>query len=192
MKLKILSSIFILSLIFISCNKSKTASDTMYTKAILNINVDYEKQEGPGSNQWAIWIEDPQGYLVKTIFVTAFTADGGYIPRPACTPVWVSKADPSSLSGASIDAFSGATPASGLLTYKWDLTDNDGTPVDNGEYAFVVESTLFGDSEAIFKAPFTVGNKEMKISTKPVYSSDEEKNKEMIKSVNAEYVLVKK
>ncbi|MCC8145560.1 MAG: DUF2271 domain-containing protein [Bacteroidales bacterium] len=173
-----------------SCKNSK-ASDTMHTKAVLNITIDYEKQPGPGSNQWAVWIEDPEGYLVKTIFVTGFTADGGYVPRPACTPIWVSKANPSSLSGTSIDAFSGATPASGLLTYTWDLTDDDDTPVGNGNYLLIVEGTLFGESEVIFKAPFSVGEKEMKISATPEYTSDEEKNKEMIKSVNAEYVLVK-
>jgi len=97
MKLKTLSLIAVLSLAFISCNKEKNDSlnpGTMFEKAAIEIEFDYEKQAGPGSNQWAVWIEDEAGAIVKTLFVTSFTADGGYVPRPACTPIWVGKANP--------------------------------------------------------------------------------------------------
>lgn len=178
--------------IFLFGCKNKNTEDNMYGNAVLNITIDYEKQPGPGSNQWAVWIEDSEGYVVKTIFVTKFTADGGYVPRPACIPIWVSKVNPSELSGITLDAISGATPDSGLLKYVWNLTDDDGTAVGNGNYSLVVEATLFGDSEVIFKAPITVGKKEMKVSAIPEYTSHEEKNKNMIKTVNAEYILIKK
>lgn len=193
MRTKLLSIFFILScMLLTACNKSKATSDNMHGKAVLKIMVDYEKQEGPGSNQWAVWIEDTQGNLVKTIYVTSFTADGGYIPRPACTPIWVSKANPASLSGALIDGFSGATPDSGMQTYTWDLTDDGESAVGNGEYYFVVEATLFGESEVIYKAPFTVDDKESNmIEADPSFTSEDEKNKEMIKSVTAQYVLLK-
>lgn len=193
MKQKIISTLLlcIMIIFFTNCKKGNV-SDNMYSKAELNIIIDYKKQEGPGSNQWAIWIEDSEGYLVKTLFVTGFTADGGYIPRPTCTPIWVSKANPTQLSGSSLDAFSGATPNSGLLTYTWNLTDEEGSPVRNGNYTLVVEATLFGDSEAIFKTPIAVGEKESTISIQPEYTSNEDKNREMIKSVSAEYVLIKK
>ena len=192
MKLK---SLFFICLIFpfvlTSCNKSKDAPAAASSpKAILKINVDYEKQPGHGSNQWAVWIENANEELVKTIYVTAFTADGGYIPRPACMPIWVSKAEPSNLSGEIIDSFSGATPTSGLQTYVWDLTDNEGNPVEKGTYIFIVEATLFGDSEAIFKAPITIGDKETSVTAEPLFTSEDDKNKEMIKSVSAEYLFI--
>ena len=175
-----------LSLFTISCNNSSRQG-----KAELKIIVDYEKQSGHGSNQYAIWIEDAEGTLVKTLFVTSFTADGGYVPRPACTPIWVKKANPDNLSIEDVDAFSGATPQSGLQTYTWDLTDNNGTPVANGTYTFVVEGTLYGDSEVIFKALVTVGGKETSIDIEPSFTSENEKNKGMIKSVKAEYTKSK-
>ena len=174
----------ILSLFAISCNNS-----TKQGKAELRISVDYERQAGHGSNQYAIWIEDAEGTLVKTLFVTSFTADGGYVPRPACTPIWVKKANPANLSVEEIDAISGATPQSGLQTYVWDLTDNSGTPVSNGIYTFVVEGTLYGDSEVIFKAPVTIGGKEVSIDTEASFTSEDDKNKGMVKSVKAEYII---
>lgn len=192
MKLKFFSFLVILSGVFFACINKDKSGETMHNKAVLKITADYEKQTGPGSNQWAVWIEDIKGNLVKTIFVTAFTADGGYMPRPACVPVWVSKANPAALMGPAIDAFSGATPESGLLTYTWDLTDNNGIPVKNGEYVLMVEATLFGESEAIFKGTFTVGKEEQQINTTLTFTSEDETNKKMLQSVNAEYVLIKK
>ncbi|MCD8029788.1 MAG: DUF2271 domain-containing protein [Bacteroides sp.] len=44
----------------------------------LEITVDYKRQDGRGSNQYAVWVEDAVGNLVKTLYVTQFTADGGY------------------------------------------------------------------------------------------------------------------
>ncbi|GHV59069.1 hypothetical protein FACS1894182_12590 [Bacteroidia bacterium] len=156
----------------------------------MKINVDYERQPGHGSNQWAVWIEDSEGYIVKTLFVTRFTADGGYIPRPSCTPLWVSKALPNDLSQEAIDAFSGATPSSGIQTYVWDITDADGNPVAQGNYTLMVEATLYGESEVVYKAPFTIGDKEWTLNPEPFYTSDDETNKNMIRSVNVEYLLI--
>ena len=152
----------------------------------MRISVDYEKQPGHGSNQYAIWVEDAEGTLVKTLFVTSFTADGGYVPRPACTPIWVNKANPANLSVEEVDAISGATPQSGLQTYTWDLTDNNDTPVSNGTYIVIVEGTLYGDSEVIFKTPVTIGGKEKSFNTEMSFTSEDEKNKGMIKSVKIE------
>jgi hypothetical protein len=195
MKLQFLSLLFIAFLLTVSCHKNKekatvNASTEASTNALVKINVNYEKQPGPGSNQWAIWIEDSNEQLVKTVFVTAFTADGGYAPRPACTPIWVSKANPASLSGDLVDAFSGATPSSGLQTYLWNLTDNSDAPIVSGTYTVVVEATLFGDSEVIYKTPVTIGDKEVSATAEPYYTSRDEKNKGMIKSVSAEYAPV--
>jgi hypothetical protein len=189
MKLRFLFFSLIFPLLVISCNKNKETTASI-PDAVLKINVDYEKQAGPGSNQWAVWIEDSEGSIVKTLFVTRFTADGGYVPRPACIPIWVGKAQPAELSQETIDAFSGATPASGLQTYVWDSTDSDGNPVAKGTYTFVVEATLFGESEVIYKAPFTLGDKEFTVTAEPSYTSDDDKNKDLIRSVSAEYLLV--
>ena len=65
----------------------------------LEVSFDYQRQAGPGSNQYAVWIENEKGDVVKTLFVTSYTTKGrarggeqpkrGYIVRPACVPTWV-------------------------------------------------------------------------------------------------------
>jgi hypothetical protein len=155
----------------------------------LYIHFDYEKQPGPGSNQWAVWIEDSEGAIVKTLFVTRFTADGGYIPRPSCTPLWVAKAHPGDWSQEAIDAISGATPSSGLQSYTWDLTDTNGNSVGAGNYVLMIEATLYGESVVIYKKPFMLGLKEWSLHSEPIYSSDDETHRNMIRSVVVKYLL---
>jgi len=190
MYIRFLSFLSLLSFLLLlgGCKKETTPS---VLNGVLNIHIDYEKQPGHGSNQWAIWIEDSEGDIVKTLFVTRFTADGGYIPRPSCMPLWVSKAQPDSLQQEGIDAFSGATPASGIQTCLWDLTDADGNTVDAGTYILMIEATLYGNSEVIYKTPVAIGFTEWTLHPEPFYTSDDETNKNMIRSVEVEYLLVK-
>ena len=187
MNIRYLSFLLLLPLLFGGCKKN-TAPTVL--NGVLNIRIDYEKQPGHGSNQWAVWIEDSEGNLMKTLFVTRFTADGGYVPRPTCMPLWVSKAQPERLSQEAIDAFSGATPLSGIQTCVWDLTDSDGNRVDAGTYMLMVEATLYGASEVIYKTPLAIGSKEWTLDLEPFYTSDDETNKEMIRSVGVEYLLL--
>ena len=194
MKLKAISLIAILLLTLVSCNKEKSTPEapaSMFGKAVVDIIVDYQKQPGHGSNQWAVWVEDEAGAITKTLFVTSFTADGGYVPRPACTPLWVAKADPEGMADEMINAISGATPASGMQTYTWDLVDSEGTPVGDGLYTCYVEATLFGESQVIFKAPIAVGKEEITIAPLPEYTTDDETNRSMIKGVTVNYRLIK-
>ena len=37
----------------------------------LEVSFNYQKQAGPGSNQYAVWIENEKGEFVKTLFVTS-------------------------------------------------------------------------------------------------------------------------
>ena len=39
----------------------------------LEVSFNYQRQQGPGSNQYAVWIENEKGEVVKTLFVTSFT-----------------------------------------------------------------------------------------------------------------------
>lgn len=84
------------------------------TNGILEISFDFARGTTPASSQFAVWIEDSSGNLVKTLYVTNFTANGGYAKRKESIPTWVSKAKPSVLPEAELDAISGATPQAGL------------------------------------------------------------------------------
>lgn len=115
---------------------------------IVTISFDYAKQSGYATNQFAVWVEDESGKLVKTIFVTAFTAKGGYEKRPDAIPTWISLAHPSKENKA--DAVSGATPKPGSLRFVWDLTDQNGVRVPDGTYTFFVEGTLRWKNQVLY------------------------------------------
>lgn len=189
MRTRFLFLLFILPLLTGGCKESRTKK--FIANSEINICFDYERQPGPGGNQWAIWVEDSEQNIVKTLFVTRFTATGGYVPRPSCTPLWVKKAQPADLSQETIDAYTGATPPSGLQTCVWDLTGADGETVSAGTYVIMLEATLLNDSEAIYKIPVTVGNKHWSVAPEPFFTSEDATNKQMIRSVSVAYLLKK-
>ena len=100
----------------------------------LEVSFDYQRQAGPGSNQYAVWIENEKGDVVKTLFVTSYTTKGrtrpgeepmrGYVKRPACVPTWVKASKAAEQTDQQLDAFTGATPQTdGTQTFTWDFTD---------------------------------------------------------------------
>lgn len=77
------------------------------------------------SNQITAWIEDEDGNILKTIYVSDFTgARRGYQKREDAVPHWVAAADPDALSDDQIDAVSSATLQTGSQSLVWDLTDD--------------------------------------------------------------------
>ena len=105
------------------------------------------------ANQFAVWIEDENGVLVKTLFVTDFTAARrGYRQREDSVASWVRAADPETMDDEALDAISGATPRSGILEYRWDLTDQSGERVPGGVYVVKLEGTLYWNSRILFSA----------------------------------------
>lgn len=141
-------------LLFTGC-AAEAPEKTQRDSDIVTISFDYEKQKGYASNQFAVWIENEEGALVKTLFVTEFAAKGGYEKRPDAIPVWVERAGVALKSAA--DAVSGATPKSGSLSYVWDLTDESGARVPDGTYTFLVEGTLRWKNQVLFSGTITIG-----------------------------------
>ena len=104
----------------------------------LEVSFNFQKQAGPGSNQYAVWIENEKGEVVKTLFVTSFTTKGrmrgnerlrvgeqnseirpmrGYVKRPNCVPTWVKTVKANDLNDQQLDAVTGATPLTEASTY---------------------------------------------------------------------------
>ncbi len=160
----------------------------------LEITFNYQCQQGPGSNQYAVWIENEKGQVVKTLFVTSFTAKGrtrgnekpmrGYIKRPACVPTWVKAAKANELSDRQLDAFTGATPqTSGTQVFTWNFTDQEGKAVKNGIYKVFVEATLFNASTITYSGSFSTQDNAGIVKLRSELTEPNEKHKDMVTDV---------
>jgi hypothetical protein len=128
-----------------------------YESGMVKITFDYEKISGSASNQFAVWIEDMEGNHIKTLYVTKWTANGGYKSRPDSIALWADKSNLASMQKSEIDAVAGATPKAGNLSYYWDLTDASGKTVSPGEYKFFVEGTLRWKNYVLYSGAITIG-----------------------------------
>ena len=162
----------------------------------LEVSFDYQRQAGPGSNQYAVWIENEKGNVVKTLFVTSYTTKGrarggeqpkrGYIVRPACVPTWVKTVKADEKTDQQLDAVTGATPqAGGTQTFTWDFTGQDGKAAPQGTYKVVVEATLFFDSNIIYSGTFSTKDKAGDIKFTSTLTKEDEKHKDMVTNVKA-------
>ena len=163
----------------------------------LEVSFDYQKQAGPGSNQYAVWIENEKGDVVKTLFVTSYTTKGrargdeqpkrGYIVRPACVPTWVKTVKADEQTDQQLDAVTGATPqAGGTQTFTWDFTDQQGKAVPQGTYKVLVEATLFQASDIIYSGTFSTKDKSGAVTLTSTITQPDEKHQDMITNVKAE------
>lgn len=160
----------------------------------VEISFDYERKQGPGSNQFAVWVENEKGEVIKTLFVTSFTAKGrvrgneparrGYTFRPACVPTWVKHSDAASMTDEEIDGFTGATPQSGKQIFVWDFTDTDGKNVPKGEYKVCVEATLKNEYRMLFTGMVSSKGKAGNVPINITETQADEAYVGMIKAVN--------
>ena len=191
MKKIIIASVvtMLLAIPAVALNKGKAAKAKN-----LEVSFNYQRQNGPGSNQYAVWIENEKGEVVKTLFVTSFTTKGrtrgneqpmrGYIKRPACVPTWVKAAKANDMSDQQLDAVTGATPqASGTQVFTWDFTDQNGKSVKKGTYKVFVEATLFNASTIIYSGSFSTQDKAGDVTLTSQLAEPDEKHKDMVTDV---------
>ena len=192
---KILSVIIVIMLLAIPTVALSKEGRTAKVNS-LEVSFNYQRQQGPGSNQYAVWIENEKGEVVKTLFVTSFTTKGrtrgneqpmrGYIKRPACVPTWVKAAKANDLSDQQLDAVTGATPqASGTQTFTWDFKDQQGKTVKKGTYRVFVEATLFNASTITYSGSFSTQDKTGDVTLTCQLTEPDEKHKDMVTDVKA-------
>ena len=183
------------ALLLVSGCAATPAAQQQRNNDIVAVSFDFAKQGGYASNQFAVWIEDASGTPVKTLFVTNFTAKGGYQKRPDASPLWVER----SAAGTGVpDGVSGATPKSGSVRYVWDLTDQSGARVPDGTYTFHVEGTLRWKNQVLYTGEIALdGNAATAEATaeytyaasddQPALNENSPENA-MISNVKAEYI----
>ena len=127
----------------------------------LIVTFDYKRQAGPGSNQYAFWIENEKGEVVKT-----------------------SKAEEQT--DEQLDAYTGTTPkVDGMQRFSWDFTDAAGKIVKKGTYKVFVEATLFGESDITYSGAFTAMDNAGEIVLTSTLTKDDEAHKDMVTNVKA-------
>ena len=189
--ISVILAVMLLSVIAVAQSSRKVAKTNT-----LEVSFNYQKQAGPGSNQYAIWIENEKGEFVKTLFVTSYTTKGrarggeqpkrGYIVRPACVPTWVKTSKAEEKTDVQLDAVTGATPqSSGMQTFTWDFTDEQGKAVPQGTYKVMVEATLFFDSDIIYTGTFSTKDKPGDIVLTSELTKPDEQHKDMVTEVKA-------
>lgn len=189
MKLSMIIIICITGLLFFTGNtEGKHSRDSDESQGEVQIIFEFSRQSIIASNQFAVWIEDMDGNIIKTVFVTHFTGKGGYNIRKNSLPIWVKKTKPETMDDEKIDAITGATPKSDNLTYRWDCTDLSGNPVPAGEYRFFVEGTLHWEDSVLFTGVIPIGGEEITVRAKAIYSTEDSIYKNMLRNVSATYV----
>ena len=164
-----------------------TSNGRIDTGRRLEISFTYNKQRLVASSQFAFWIEDMDGNYIDTLYITQWTAKGGYSYRPLSLPRWVSVARPSGMSSAEIDAISGATPGNGTFFAYWNFTDSNGNPVMGKEFRYVIEGTMNNNDDVLYTGIITAGESVWEETPMPVYSLPDSGYKNMISNVLVTY-----
>jgi len=153
----------LLSFMILSCGQTKQVQQTageQLAERNLDIAVGlaftFTRQSGPASNQYAIWIENSEGKLVKSLYASRWTANGGYSRRPTSIPLWIKQSNRPGMTQAQVDAVSGATPGTGDVAYIWDGTDNLGQVVPAGDYTLILEGTLRWENQVYYRTPVSI------------------------------------
>jgi hypothetical protein len=155
---------------------------------IVEISFTYTRQGGFGSNQFALWITDAQGNYIKTLYVTRFTASGGYAKRPQSIPDWVKASGLAGMSKDQVDAITGATPRTGALSYRWDGTNQAGAAVPPGEYRVFLEASLRNENRVLYSATVHLGASSGPVELQPRYFGDDTKVRAMISGVKVSFM----
>lgn len=152
----------------------------------VNVSFLFTRMSTHASNQLAIWVENEQGVMVRTLLVTGFTAGRrGYRNRENALSHWVEVFDPESKTDDEIDVVSSATPSEGQLSYDWNLADDTGKRVPDGIYYLKFEGTLFWESNILYTAvinttDFTTGEQDVSVERS---QPDNTENETMIQDV---------
>ncbi len=164
------------------------AAQSGAASGMVEISFRYQRQSGMGSNQFAVWVEDSSGHLVKTLIATNFTAGrGGWEFRPQSIPDWVAASGIAEMSQKQIDAVSRATPPAGQVMLKWDLDNAQGDRVSAGEYMIILEGTLRGENRVLYKARLNLDGIAAEARPQPEYFGPATAERTMLADVIVTY-----
>jgi hypothetical protein len=107
------------------------------------------------SNQMAIWIEKPDGEMVKTLYLSEYLSYGGYNLPEICHE-WSSKAKWDEVTKEEFDAVTGATPGTGEVELKLTCP---AALLPDGKYKVFVEVHLVDNYNELYSSELEVSRK---------------------------------
>lgn len=155
----------------------------------VEISFDFNRADRDyANNQFAVWIEDLEGNLVRTLFVTKFTATKGWKIRKETLPTWKKKANISYLKKDDIDTISGATPKAGRLIFTWEEKNGDSSFLPSGDFKYFVECNYYWEDTVLYSGKIRVGNNKDTSKAVARFSRESAKKYNLIENVTAEFI----
>lgn len=173
--------------LFCGCAKQESPEQAASEARGITVTFPYKKQGGFSSNQFAVWVEDAEGNLVKTLYATDFTAKGGWEKRPQALPFWVERAGLRNQPEEALEEIAGATPKSGDFSCYWDCAGMDGQRVPEGVYQIFVEGTLRKENRVLYSAEMNLGAEAFQTTAEAAYWGDSKKERGMLGTVTVKY-----
>jgi hypothetical protein len=164
----------------------KTANEQELSGRRLEISFSYANVRMIASSQFAFWIEDIDGNYVDTLYVTQWTAQGGYRRRPTSISQWVTAAGLANMQQSEIDTISGATPQPGDYLVSWDFTDRNGNFVTGTQYHYFIEATMNFNEHVLFTGVITIGES-LAYNPTPIFNPPDTRFHNMITNVRVTY-----
>lgn len=186
---KLISALVFCLLLSLACGTiAEQSTDSIEISFVFN------RMPTIASNQFAVWIENSNGEVIRTLYVTDFTAKRrGYEKRDMSLFSWVSAADPAGMNDEELDSISGATPASGQQRFVWDLTDAKGNQVPDGIYIVKVEGSLYWEDSILYSAEIDLGKDHSEtVDVQMTPSTENHENETMLQNVEMKVISVTK
>ena len=113
----------------------------------------------------AIWLEDANGKIVRTLYVSQELSDTGYKLRRAC-PDWVKQANWSAAPKSDVAAVTAPTPNVGVSEMTFDLTKLGVAP---GTYGFRFQVHISEQYNVLHRGQFSAGGPDLAVTLETVY-----------------------
>ena len=141
---KLIFLILSLTVFFLACDDGGVKP----LQGFLEISYQLEKAQGvQPSYQTAIWLENEQGELVRSLLVSEYLSYGGYNDSTIC-PDWSKLANWSKVSPEEFDAVTAATPGIGNNVLKVDCRKANLLP---GKYIYCVQVHILENYNMLYE-----------------------------------------
>lgn len=115
----------------------------------------------------AVWLENENSELVKTLFVSTELAQGAFTVEGEICPDWSKKSHWEKASQAEVDAVSGPTPTAGSGSFTFDLKKLGILP---GVYVVCMEVHIHDNYNILYKGTIRVGQEPAEAQVEAFYS----------------------